>query len=304
MDILDTVQVIKTENKFGEVFHLSMELDKDEEGRNRLSMVPKKDTVELKLHRVTASASVGDLMGLAEFGLNPKRKLFDAMSIELGMNQDKQITKLFIEHGEATERNDWRRSQRFMNRIFGFVPKKKVTTDRAFEILILTTSNKIARQCRRGAGDFVIMSPYDFHTHLTSNTRFSTNNIEDGVTNSRMIGTVKVGQFMHTIDVYTSYRIDRGTFVMGKKTQDNSEGVFFVEDGRKIDMRNMKKQKTPSSEEQYYIEKIFCVWSTPKAADMYRVARFTEKKHNLLNHFAEQFRRYSKIKTFEIKFKK
>jgi len=244
-DFLKLVKPLKANFNIAQIHYLDMEMDPnatDEFGYKTMGLRARKKDVEVKTYNVSSfvgNEQIQDLQAL--HGFDVTNMLKGVLESEDRMGAQKIVMEKMLELGEKSRKSRITGIWKFLfDRFkwdFGTKIRGKSDADKSKFIVskIISDAHYIGGKTRRGPGNFVICSPGISHYIMDHPTFCYTSKQEERIASPsgdiNQIGALG-GNLMVFVD--PNMKWNDMTAIIGRKTEENTPGIYLVEYKREL----------------------------------------------------------------------
>ena len=288
--IKDCVNCIVTPNLTGTITYLDFEQSTTSPGELGLKVNQK--IIQLEPKSVSATLSDEQVEDLAAMQIDAVAMLKSTLHNDDEQRVTKRIIKKLHTLGISSNVKSYTKFHKWVNKWFGYVPLQLIRNDEDLIRVIHLHSNRIAVKSRRGPGNFIIV-PFEIGARLQDSPNFVFEPLEGLVSGGlcNKIGTLN-GRIEIYVDPYMKY--NEREFIIGKTTQSNDPGVYYVTRDE-VDKFKAKLQEPLGSTKYAHVRHEWLGEIGSNAADHFYTVRYSDKKHNLWKHLISKYLGYKNI---------
>jgi hypothetical protein len=231
---MSTALVKEIPERAGSISYLTPEISPGRSG-DILSMKVNHQFFETSTKRVKSSINKETLMDIqAIHGIDAYQELVSVLSNETILGNQKVLNGIYKKLGEESERKSRSKWKSFLNKYFNIEFPTYVKDSKELALKIALFSNLIAAKSRRGPGNFIVVSAYNWSLLQELN---STSLILDPVT-PMSSGIILVGTINNNIQVFLNSNLsyNDSTVIIGKKSEEPFPGVLFGRYTRELEV--------------------------------------------------------------------
>jgi hypothetical protein len=258
------------------------------DGYREMMLSTRRKVVNLETFQVRSKINreqLKDLEALHGIEFDPIGMLKSVMENESEMQTQKLITNIIRYAGEQNYKIGFTRIQMFLNNWASFIPKKRINDESDIVKILMSISNKIASSSRLGPANYVIVSP-GMNARITDIPQFVFNDPNQPSLDQGSGFIYKTGNIGLSLEVLVdpTMKYNDMTVIVGKNTQENSEGVYMVYADPEFDQIEVVDESDLMPYNMMQIRTRLAVHPTDNAHLQYMAFEFTDKAHNIFTH--------------------
>ena len=288
-EIKKRINIKKVDVGVCEIFYLAPETDgKDENGYERIKLGSKRKVLNLETFQVQSKISkeqLKDLDALHGIEIDSVGMLKSVLENESQMQTQKLITNIMKYAGEQNYKIGFTKLQASLCDWFGFIPKKRIKSEDDINKILMVMSNKIASGSRLGPANYIIVSA-GLGARIMDLPQFVFNDPNQPLIDQGSGFVYKTGQLGTSLEVLVdpSMRFADLTVIMGKNSQENSEGIYMAYMDPEMDQIDIVDEKDFMPYTLVQLRSRCAIHPTENAHLQYMTFEFTDKPHNIFTH--------------------
>jgi hypothetical protein len=282
--IKDCVNCIVTPNLTGTITYLDFEQSATSPGE--LGLTVNQKIIQLEPQSTSATISDEQVKDLAATHIDAVGMLKSSLVNEDDQRVTKRIFEKMWNMGHTSYLKSFTLFQKWANKWFGYMPVQLVKSDEDLIRVIVLHSNRIAVKSRRGPGNFIVVSS-EVGARLQDSPNFVFEPLEGLVSGGTC---VKIGTLNGRIEIYVNpyMKYDECKFIIGKTTQSNDPGLYYVTRDV-VDELEVKLQDPLNSTKYANVRHEWLGKIGSNASDHFYTVRYSDKKHNLWKHLISKY---------------
>lgn len=206
--------------------------------QTNIGLVLDKEVVHVESFQIKAGTTKKQVDSLGEFGIDHQAMLKSTLLNESTISTTKSLINLYDNLGKDHVQSNLTKRQLFLQKWINLSFPTYVTDGIDIARKIMLYSNLIAASCRRGAGNFVIVSS-KIHSLLCDSPAYLSNQMDKLVVSN---GSVYLNGTIGSIKVFVDPYATADHLIIGRSLNnlnDPEPGVVFLEYVRKFDTGEM-----------------------------------------------------------------